>query len=132
MEVTKRPLGMFATGLALLLCFAAAQGLILDFENHSGYRKRWGSCNINSAKPSADVEKLWHNIDYSCGQAGIDCRPIQPGGSCFSPESAVSHASVAMKLFFRATGKHFWDCHFNGTGLVVSQNPSVGTCEYLV
>lgn len=28
-----------------------------------------------------------------------------------------------MNLFFRATGKHFWDCHFNGTGLVVSQNP---------
>ncbi|KAM1956662.1 hypothetical protein ACFX16_026045 [Malus domestica] len=124
MEVTKRPLGMFATGLALLLCFAAAQDI-----GNGGAAATLTWC---IAKPSADVEKLRHNIDYSCGEAGIDCRPIQPGGGCFSPENAVSHASIAMNLFFRATGKHFWDCHFNGTGLVVSQNPSVGTCEYLV
>ncbi|BFG23781.1 hypothetical protein CerSpe_100550 [Prunus speciosa] len=38
----------------------------------------------------------------SCGQAGIDCRAIQPGGNCFRPDNAVSHASVAMNLFYKA------------------------------
>lgn len=74
-------------------------------------------------KPSTEGEKLSQNIDYSCGQSGVDCRTIQPGGSCFNPDNPVSHASVAMNLFYRAAGKHPWNCHFDGTGLIVYQNP---------
>ncbi|CAL9009229.1 unnamed protein product [Prunus brigantina] len=124
-------------GLALLLCFAActesrnfATQADQDIGNSGAAARATPTWCI--AKPSTDVEKLYHNIDYSCGQAGIDCRAIQPGGSCFRPDNAVSHASVAMNLFYKATGKHPWDCHFNGTGLVVFQNPSVGACEYAV
>ncbi|CAK7348517.1 unnamed protein product [Dovyalis caffra] len=80
------------------------------------------------AKPSAYNFQLLRNIDYSCGQNGVDCRPIQPGGSCFRPDTAFAHASYAMNLFFKAAGKHPWDCHFNGTGIAVTQDP----CKYPV
>ncbi|KAB1202668.1 Major pollen allergen Ole e 10 [Morella rubra] len=75
------------------------------------------------AKPSADTEKLFHNVEYSCEQTHVNCSSIQLGGSCFHPNNAASHASFAMNLFYQAAGKHQWDCHFNGTGLVIFVNP---------
>ncbi|KAJ6320026.1 hypothetical protein OIU78_015423 [Salix suchowensis] len=41
------------------------------------------------------------------------------------------HASYAMNLFFKAAGKHPWDCHFNGTGIVVTQDPCKSPVEIL-
>jgi hypothetical protein len=84
------------------------------------------------AKPSAYNFELLRNIDYSCGQNGVDCGQIQPGGGCFRPDTAFGHASYAMNLFFKAAGKHPWDCHFNGTGIVVTQDPCKSPTEILV
>jgi len=62
----------------------------------------------------------------------VDCGQIQPGGSCFRPDTTFGHASYAMNLFFKAAGKHPWDCHFNGTGIVVTQDPCKSPVEILV
>ena len=75
------------------------------------------------AKPSTDNHKLNDNIDYSCKQNGVDCTAIAPGGKCFSPNNPVSHASMAMNLYYKAAGKHAWNCHFNGTGMIVLVDP---------
>ncbi|XP_020538480.1 major pollen allergen Ole e 10 isoform X2 [Jatropha curcas] len=75
------------------------------------------------AKPSTEEAKLFRNIDFSCAQNGVDCGPIQLGGSCFLPNTFISHASYAMNLFYKAAGKHPWNCHFNGTGVTVTQDP---------
>ncbi|XP_041022127.1 major pollen allergen Ole e 10-like [Juglans microcarpa x Juglans regia] len=82
------------------------------------------------AKPSTNNDKLLHNVEYSCGEDNVDCQSIQLGGSCFHPNNAVSHASFAMNLFYQDSGKHPWNCDFNGTGLIVSDNPSFGKCQY--
>lgn len=75
------------------------------------------------AKPSTNNLKLYDNIDYSCKQNGVDCIAIAPGGKCFNPNNAVSHASMAMNLYYKAAGKHTWNCHFNGTGMIVLVDP---------
>ncbi|KAG7967105.1 hypothetical protein I3843_08G081700 [Carya illinoinensis] len=102
--------------LAFLLSFAACTGSTTN---------TW--C---IAKPSTNNDKLLHNVEYSCGEANVDCRSIQLGGTCFHPNNAVSHASFAMNLFYQDSGKHPWNCDFNGTGLIVSDNPSFGLCQY--
>ncbi|KAM5558469.1 major pollen allergen Ole e 10-like [Rosa sericea] len=133
MEVTRRPLALLTMGVALLSCFATrteSRNSVPQSDRVKVLENEEAAPTWCIAKPSADVEKLHHNIDFSRGQTGIDCRPIMPGGNCFDPDNAVSHASVAMNLFYKATGKNPWDCHFNGTGLIVHQNPSVGICHY--
>ncbi|KAG2693200.1 hypothetical protein I3760_08G085700 [Carya illinoinensis] len=116
--------------LAFLLSFAACTG---DKEAVlSSNRTEKGSMTNTwcIAKPSTNNDKLLHNVEYSCGEANVDCRSIQLGGTCFHPNNAVSHASFAMNLFYQDSGKHPWNCDFNGTGLIVSDNPSFGLCQY--
>ncbi|GMI69501.1 hypothetical protein like AT2G43670 [Hibiscus trionum] len=114
-----------------LLCFAAC----------ADTRRRGNARNQNQkassggntwciAKPSTENARLNVNINYSCTQSGVDCRPIQPGGTCYRPNTIVSHASYAMNLFYRTAGKNTWNCHFNGTGIIISQDPSIGSCNY--
>ncbi|XWS76712.1 hypothetical protein CRYUN_Cryun01aG0201300 [Craigia yunnanensis] len=57
-------------------------------------------------------------FNYSCAQKGVDCKPIQPGGTCFHPNTTICHASYAMNLFYKAARKNTWNCHFSGTGLL--------------
>lgn len=96
--------------------------------NQVSFQRSNGEVTWCIAKPSTEDERLNLNIDYSCRQSGVDCKPIQPGGSCFSPNSAISHASFAMNLFYKSAGKNYWNCHFNGTGLIVTQNP----CKFFI
>ncbi|KAL9430530.1 hypothetical protein AB3S75_025837 [Citrus x aurantiifolia] len=136
MAGTRHALAIFLLALALLFCFADCSGHAELSSRHSNGRVQEERRNEGVAtswciaKPSTDDESLNHNIDYSCRQKGVDCRPIQPGGSCFNPDSIISHASFAMNLFYKSAGKNYWNCHFNGTGLIVTQNPSWATCKY--
>ncbi|MCO5570502.1 hypothetical protein L7F22_024224 [Adiantum nelumboides] len=82
------------------------------------------------AKPAADEQMLLANIAYACEEGGIDCAPIQPGGSCFSPRSLISHASFVMNMYYQKNQRNWWTCHFNSTGLVVFADPSFGDCTY--
>lgn len=102
----------------------------------SGGRRGGGSTGLRprSAEwcmPKAGVSNaaLQANIDYICSQ-GVDCRPIQAGGACFQPNDVRSHASYAMNAFFKAKGQHSYNCDFSHSGVLVSHNPSYGTCTF--
>lgn len=76
-------------------------------------------------KPGVSDAQLQSNLDYACGQ-GIDCRPIQPGGPCFEPNTMASHAAYAMNLLYQSSPGNPWNCDFKQTATLTAKNPS--TC----
>ncbi|XP_074566389.1 major pollen allergen Ole e 10-like [Curcuma longa] len=74
------------------------------------------------AKPSSDDATLATNLNYACSQ--VDCSIVQRGYGCFRPDTLMSHASIAMNLYYQARGRNFWNCYFKGSGLVVTTDPS--------
>ncbi|MED6208250.1 hypothetical protein PIB30_043372 [Stylosanthes scabra] len=80
------------------------------------------------AKPSSDQATLLSNINYACSQ--VDCRIMQKGCPCFSPESLINRASIAMNLYYQSRGRNHWNCDFRASGLVVVTDPSYGNCIY--
>eukprot|EP00249_Psilotum_nudum_P005461 c18899_g2_i1 orf=125-559(+) len=81
-------------------------------------------------KPAAQDANLMRNVEYACGQAGVDCSAIQPGGACYRPNSVISHASYAMNLYYQKNGRNWWTCDFINTGILVFTDPSFGDCIY--
>ncbi|XP_010519110.1 PREDICTED: glucan endo-1,3-beta-D-glucosidase [Tarenaya hassleriana] len=88
--------------------------------------------NTNWCVPKAGVSdsQLQANIDYVCGTQALDCSAIQPGGSCFEPNTVASHATYAMNLLFHAAGSNPWNCDFSQTATLTSNNPSYNGCTY--
>ncbi|KAF8410987.1 hypothetical protein HHK36_003526 [Tetracentron sinense] len=80
------------------------------------------------AKPSSDEPTLLANINYACSQ--VDCRVIQRGCPCFSPDNLMNHASVTMNLYYQSRGRNRWNCDFKNSALIVMTNPSYGNCGY--
>ncbi|KAM5556373.1 glucan endo-1,3-beta-glucosidase-like [Rosa sericea] len=80
------------------------------------------------AKPGASPQALQANIDYVCGK-GVDCKPIQAGGVCFSNDLA-GRASYLMNAYYHANGLHDFNCDFSGSGQITTLNPSRGKCTY--
>ncbi|KAL2227559.1 UNVERIFIED_CONTAM: Glucan endo-1,3-beta-glucosidase [Sesamum indicum] len=74
-------------------------------------------------KSDASYAALQANIDYVCSQ-GIDCKPIQAGGACFTPSTVRSHASFAMNSYYQTKGRSDFNCDFSGTGFLTSNDPS--------
>ncbi|XP_057420377.1 major pollen allergen Ole e 10-like [Lotus japonicus] len=81
------------------------------------------------AKPSSTVFELNTNIEYACNAIG-DCSVIQSDGCCFNPNNLVNHASVVMNQYYATAGRNTWDCYFSGSGLIVTNDPSYGSCKY--
>ncbi|XP_010534498.1 PREDICTED: glucan endo-1,3-beta-glucosidase [Tarenaya hassleriana] len=82
------------------------------------------------AKPQATDAQLQANIDWVCSQGGVDCKPIQAGGSCFNPSNNRSHASYVMNAYYQSHGRTDGACNFGGTGMVTANNPTNGACKY--
>ncbi|XP_020269740.1 major pollen allergen Ole e 10-like [Asparagus officinalis] len=80
------------------------------------------------AKPSSDEATLLANINYACSQ--VDCGILQKGSNCYYPDTLMSHASIAMNLYYQASGRNSPPCHFKDSALVVATNPSFGSCAY--
>ncbi|XP_010942826.1 glucan endo-1,3-beta-glucosidase 7 [Elaeis guineensis] len=81
-------------------------------------------------KEGATDEELQTNLDYACGQAGVDCGPIQPGGACYEPNTVRSHAAYAMNQLYQMSGRNPWNCDFQQSATLTSANPSYSTCVY--
>ncbi|KAJ6314361.1 hypothetical protein OIU78_017936 [Salix suchowensis] len=62
------------------------------------------------AKPSSDQATLLANINYACTH--VDCQILQKGCPCFSPDSLINHASIAMNLYYQCKGRNQWNCDF--------------------
>ncbi|WOL02236.1 major pollen allergen Ole e 10 [Canna indica] len=80
------------------------------------------------AKPSLDEATLLSNINYACSQ--VDCGVLQRGCPCFFPDTLISHASIAMNLYYQSRGRNPWNCFFKNSALVVTTDPSFGGCTY--
>ncbi|KAH9300987.1 hypothetical protein KI387_012570 [Taxus chinensis] len=74
--------------------------------------------------PGVDDKKLQTNLDYACGQ-GVDCRPIQPGGPCYAPNTVAAHAAYAMNAFYQTAGRNSWNCDFSHTATLTTVDPSM-------
>ncbi|CBI31680.3 unnamed protein product, partial [Vitis vinifera] len=81
-------------------------------------------------KPDATDEALQSNINYVCS-TGVDCKPIQPGGACYDPNTIRSHASYAMNAYYQTSGRHDFNCDFANTGVLATSDPSHGPCQYI-
>ncbi|GER32876.1 glucan endo-1 3-beta-glucosidas 3 [Striga asiatica] len=77
-------------------------------------------------------ERLQKALDYACGEGRVDCRPIQPGATCYDPNTLVGHASFAFNSYYQMNSRRSGTCDFGGTAYVVTQSPATnsGSCEY--
>ncbi|KAI4308091.1 hypothetical protein L6164_031201 [Bauhinia variegata] len=81
------------------------------------------------ASPSASQTALQVALDYACGYGAADCSAIQPGGSCYNPNSIRDHASFAFNNYYQKNPVPN-SCNFGGTAVITSTNPSTGSCQY--
>lgn len=81
--------------------------------------------------PKKDVtdSELQASLDYACAH-GIDCSPIQPGGSCFEPNTLSAHAAYAMNLYYQSSGRDPSSCDFSQAAMLSSSNPSYNGCTF--
>ncbi|KAF3454703.1 hypothetical protein FNV43_RR05151 [Rhamnella rubrinervis] len=80
-------------------------------------------------RSDASDAALQANLDYVCS-IGVDCNPINAGGACFEPNTVRSHASYAMNAYYQTFGPQDYNCDFNHTGFVTSNDPS--TFQFLL
>ncbi|KAI4339287.1 hypothetical protein MLD38_024247 [Melastoma candidum] len=60
----------------------------------------------------------------------VDCGVLRKGCPCFYPDNLMSHASIAMNLYYQAKGRNKWNCDFRSSGLIVVTDPSYSDCVY--
>ncbi|KAJ9153427.1 hypothetical protein P3X46_026868 [Hevea brasiliensis] len=106
---------------ALLFLYFISVGKLVTANNCQ--QKTW--C---VAKPSSDQATLLANINYACSQ--VDCRILQKGCPCFSPDNLINHASIAMNLYYQSRGRNKWNCDFRNSALIVISDPSYADCIY--
>lgn len=82
------------------------------------------------ASENADEKKLQEALNYACGEGKADCSPIQPGASCYSPDTLAAHASYAFNSYYQKNSRATGTCDFGGAAYVVTQAPSYGSCEF--
>ncbi|OEL16787.1 hypothetical protein BAE44_0022194 [Dichanthelium oligosanthes] len=80
------------------------------------------------ASQSANPTALQVALDYACGY-GADCSAIQPGGSCFNPDTMHDHASYAFNSYYQKNPVPT-SCDFGGTATITNTDPSSGSCQY--
>ncbi|KAF8408922.1 hypothetical protein HHK36_005000 [Tetracentron sinense] len=102
--------------------------LLLSFISGGTLRLVNGQKTWCVAKPSSDEATLKENINYACSQ--VDCRVMQKGCPCFSPDNLMNHASIAMNLYYQSRGRNRWNCYFKSSALIVTTDPSYGNCNY--
>ncbi|GMH07093.1 hypothetical protein Nepgr_008933 [Nepenthes gracilis] len=81
------------------------------------------------ASQTASQAALQVALDYACGYGGADCSSIQPGGSCYYPDTLLDHASCAFNNYYQKNPVPN-SCNFGGTGIITSTDPSSATCQY--
>ncbi|KAK4771233.1 hypothetical protein SAY87_031765 [Trapa incisa] len=75
------------------------------------------------AKPTVPDTLMQEAIDYACG-AGADCKPIQPNGPCYQPNTLLAHASFAFNSYFQNKKILGGTCDFGGTAMLITVDPS--------
>ncbi|KAJ0035160.1 hypothetical protein Pint_24210 [Pistacia integerrima] len=128
MSVAKKSSASVIFALACLLCYAMsteAMPLAVKDKQDNQFQRNW--CIV---KPSMSDDQLQRNIDFCCTELPASCKDIEDGGSCYNPTNKVSNASVVMNIYYQIMGKHLHNCNFNNSGILVYDDPSVGSCVY--
>ncbi|KAL3502425.1 hypothetical protein ACH5RR_036874 [Cinchona calisaya] len=76
------------------------------------------------ARGDVGVKKLLEALHYACGEGAADCRPIQPGATCYNPNTLEAHASYAFNSYYQKHDRKSGSCYFGAAAYVVSQSPS--------
>ena len=84
------------------------------------------------ANPNAEKERLQVALDFACGEGGADCRPIQPGATCYDPNTLVAHASFAFNSYYQKKARAGGSCYFGAAAYVVTQEPSEYSMKTLI
>ncbi|XWS47391.1 hypothetical protein CRYUN_Cryun14cG0148200 [Craigia yunnanensis] len=82
------------------------------------------------ANGKAGKEKLQAALNYACGEGGADCHQIQPGATCYDPNTIEAHASFAFNSYYQKKARQMGTCYFGGAAYVVTQPPKYGNCEF--
>ncbi|KAJ4955303.1 hypothetical protein NE237_012086 [Protea cynaroides] len=128
--VVKQSLAFLSLVLCLAVCTVAeSESIVVGVANEGQNASLDNIMIINYhtwciAKPSTAIGTLQSNLNECCKHPQVDCKVINPGGSCYEPNNYVSHASMAMNLYYKAFGKNPRNCDFNGSGLIITQDPS--------
>ncbi|KAL1213124.1 Major pollen allergen Ole e 10 [Cardamine amara subsp. amara] len=78
---------------------------------------------------TASDAQLQANIDWGCSAGQVDCGPVHPGGNCYDPNTVGNHALYVMNAYYQSHGQTSEACDFKSTGLIVTYDPSYGTCK---
>ncbi|XP_014523303.1 major pollen allergen Ole e 10 isoform X3 [Vigna radiata var. radiata] len=84
-----------------------------------------------TASPTASQRALQVALDYACGYGATDCSAIQPGGTCYFPNSVRDHASYAFNKYYQKNPVPN-SCNFGGVAVITSTNPkSISKASYI-
>lgn len=75
------------------------------------------------AIPSSSPTVLQVALDYACGYGGADCSAIQPGASCYNPNTVQDHASYAFNDYYQKNPIPT-SCAFGGMAQLAYADPS--------
>lgn len=78
------------------------------------------------AKDYANPDLILSSLNWACSKSGggVDCKPVQPNGSCFQPDTLHNHASYAFNMYYQKHGFAPETCDFDGAATVTSTDPS--------
>eukprot|EP00250_Pteridium_aquilinum_P033036 c5128_g1_i1 orf=230-1708(+) len=77
-----------------------------------------------------DQSTLGDSITYACTFS--DCTSLGYGSSCNPYLDLEKNASYAFNNYFQRQNQGLGTCDFNGLGQVVSKDPSVQACEFMI
>lgn len=110
---------------ALSIPGSAGNGALVNAQGVQYLQQRW--CVLAS---NADLSSLGKPITFACTYS--DCTSLGYGSSCNAYLDAKGNASYAFNQYFQIKSQSAGTCYFNGLGSITFENPSVGSCEFIV